>query len=100
MRSQRTFDSSHEDEACSPYLHGHTFVVEAESERVDLGETLAAIVSELHLRHLSHMLNGGSQTCQGLAAWFMERVLTADGTVDRVTVSFLDRSATVTRERR
>jgi hypothetical protein len=96
----QSFDSSHEDESCSPWPHGHTYTVSASSERADIGSTLREIISELHLRNLGKMLNGGSQTIDGLAAWFMERILTIDPTVDSVTVTFMDRLATVTRERR
>ena len=100
MQAVRTFDSSHEDAECSPYLHGHHFTVTAKSDRPDIGIRLDGIVAELHLRQLDRMLNGGSQTIYGLAAWFMERLLTSDTTVDSVTVEFLGKGATVKRERR
>jgi 6-pyruvoyl-tetrahydropterin synthase len=95
-----TFDSSHEDESCSKYVHGHQFLVEAESQRDDIEQNLKTIIEELHLRQLGRMLNGGSQTVDGLAAWFMERLLVVDPTVENVRVGFLDHEAKVVRERR
>ena len=76
---QDYFDTTHRDLDESIHLHGHRFTVEAiEQSEIETGleEDLHALVLELHLRDLGQMLVGGSQTLQGLASWFMERLLT------------------------
>lgn len=95
----KRFDASHEDVGCSPYVHGHTFVVSATGTK-DLEEALESIIQEVHLRELGRMLNGGAQYPGALAAWFLERLMVTNPEVDSVTVSFMDRAATAERERR
>jgi hypothetical protein len=76
---QDYFDTTHRDPDEGVHLHGHRFTVEAvEQSEIETGleKDLHAIVMELHLRDLGQMLVGGSQTLQGLASWFMERLLT------------------------
>lgn len=99
LLTRATFDSSHEHPECGPYPHGHQFAVEAWGEK-DLTAPLFAILEELHLRNLSRMLNGGSQSGDGIAAWIMERLLVTNPEVDGVTVGYLNKQFTVIRERR
>jgi hypothetical protein len=97
--AQKTFDASHEDSGCGPYPHGHTFTVSARGPK-DMEESLEVIVSELHLRDLGRMLNGGAQYPGALAAWFLERLIVTHPEIWSVTVSFMDRFAIAERERR
>lgn len=99
MQFTKKFDSSHEDDGCSPYEHGHTFSVIARGPK-DMEQALESIVAELHLRDLGRMLNGGGQYPGALAAWFMERLMVTNPEINSVTVSFMDRFAIVERERR
>ena len=97
--SNVTFDSSHEDAECSPYPHGHTFLVEAFGEK-DVSEPLMEIIGELDLRNLGRMMNGGSQDGEGIARWILDRLMVTNPEVDGVSVAFRRRKYTVTRERR
>ena len=99
MQFDKTFDASHEDAGCSPHPHGHTFSVTANGPK-DMEQALEDIVTELHLRDLGRMLNGGAQYPGALASWFMERLLATNPEIHWVTVSFMDKFATVERERR
>ena len=95
-----SFDSTHEDTAtCGPYPHGHLFNVEAWGEK-DLTEPLNTIVGELDNRQLGRMMNGGSQTGEGIARWLLERLMVTNPEVDGVSVAFRRRKFTVERERR
>lgn len=97
---QVAFDSTHEDaEMCGPYPHGHAFAVEAWGEK-DLAGPLDVIVSELHNRTLVKMMNGGSQTGEGVARWILDRLMVTNPEVDGVSVAFGRRKFMVTRERR
>lgn len=95
-----SFDATHEDTAtCGPYPHGHLFEVEAWGDK-DLAEPLAVVVSELHNRQLAKMMNGGSQTGDGIARWVLERLMVTNPEVDGVSVAFRAHKFTVERERR
>jgi len=84
---------------CGPYPHGHLFNVEAWGEK-NLDEPLMAIVGELHNRTLVRMMNGGSQTGEGIARWILDRLMTTNPEVDGVSVAFGHWKFTVERERR
>jgi len=94
-----TFESSHSHPDCGPYPHGHLFAVEAFGEK-NLDEPLMAVVSELDHRELGRMMNGGSQSGEGIARWILERLMVTNPEVDGVSVGFGRWKFTVTRERR
>lgn len=100
-----SFNSTHEDVACSPHLHGHTFEVQVREEGTIAGimphllETaLDGILAELNGRPLGDMLYGGSQSLEGIAAWICERLLVTHPRVTAVSVRAGRRDALVERE--
>jgi len=93
VTAQALFASTHQDEAESPYIHGHTFYVAATKvgTSVALREDLAEIAAELHLQTLEDMLVGGGQDLHSMAAWFMERLLLRHPRLTRVELWVADR---------
>ena len=78
--------------------HGHAYRVEVESQlRFDpvkrqvtdstaLQQAVTEICSELHGRSLNEMIPAITPTADGIASWFMERLLLSFPRVTRVTV--------------
>lgn len=103
IRVSASFDATHEDESESKYLHGHHYSVSViEQLRGEMCQTLEndlnSLILQLHLRKLSDMLYGGSQSLVGIAAWVMERLLGEHSTIVEVEVSTGTRSGIVKRE--
>jgi hypothetical protein len=101
----RTFEAAHLDEAESPYRHGHEFtvrVVQRDINSLELGSALDDIIREIHLRDLDVMIAGGSTSLEGIAAWFMERLVLRFSLILEVWVSIgpedRRRAAVFTRE--
>ena len=96
VTAQGQFATSHKDEACAPYLHGHTFHVIATEIGIaeyDLLEDLDGVVGELHLHSLDEMLVGGGQDLESMSAWVMERLVMRHPRLTMVEMWTADRPA-------
>lgn len=83
------FDASHRDPDESPHRHGHSYQIEVTEQteiRSSLPAHLSDVCSELHLRDLDDMLQGGSSTNPGIASWILERLLINHPKITRVEV--------------
>jgi 6-pyruvoyltetrahydropterin/6-carboxytetrahydropterin synthase len=92
-------------------LHGHRYSVEVEAplkfdaakrqttDTAPLRHAVREMCRELDHRSINEMIPGVSPTPDGIAAWFLERLMLAFPRVRRVTVSESPQCAfTVTRE--
>lgn len=103
MQVKASFDATHEDENESKYLHGHHYEVSViEQLRGEMCQTLEkdlnSLLLQLHLRKLSDMLYGGSQSLVNIGAWIMERLLGEHPTIIEIEVSIGSTSGIVRRE--
>lgn len=105
FRVTATFEATHEDKDESPHLHGHLFTVTVEEQiptggemRRNLVGDLAVVLDQLHLKKLSDMLYGGSQSLTGIGSWVMERLLLEHPRITEVTVTTGNATGVVRRE--
>lgn len=69
--------------------HGHTYAVEATTTQIDwaLASDVRRLAGELNERDLEDMMPGASVSLDGIAVWFMERLLMAHPGVITVKVT-------------
>lgn len=69
--------------------HGHSYTIEITTvDQFDwsLGEDLAIVAAELHLKSLEDMLVGGDPSAVGLGVWFLERLQLGHPKITRAEV--------------